>query len=185
MKRPYEWPSRERWAEQHQHPYFDGETGCPFADRYSHHLSDYATPEEVAVLTTALKNLYRELGRKLQAVNLRGNPSNQQQRGEGQSAWYARFRQLPPEDQELFRAAGNLRFERSAINDLPPLTRVTTPPSKPGAMRTSANTPHSIQLTMQLGKKSCNVARRSIGNTRNGRHEPIRRARRRCPSVVA
>jgi hypothetical protein len=117
MKRPHEWPSREQWAVQHQRPYWDEGDRCPYDDNYSHRLSDYATPEEVAALTTALKDLYRELGRKLQAINLRIKPW-QQERGEGQSAWYARFRQLPPEDKELFHAAGTLRFERSAINDL-------------------------------------------------------------------
>jgi hypothetical protein len=67
MKEPYEWPSRERWAEQYQRPSWDGETGCPYDHNYSHQLSDFATSEEVAALTTALKDLYRELGRKLQA----------------------------------------------------------------------------------------------------------------------
>ena len=88
MKEPYEWPSRERWAEQYQRPSWDGETGCPYDHNYSHQLSDFATSEEVAALTTALKDLYRELGRKLQAANLRTKPSDRQQRGEGQRAWY-------------------------------------------------------------------------------------------------
>ena len=118
MKEPYEWPSRERWAEQYQRPSWDGETGCPYDHNYSHQLSDYATSEEVAALTTALKDLYRELGRKLQAANLRTKPSDRQQRGEGQRAWYRRFRQLPAEDQEPFIEVGHLRRERSAINDL-------------------------------------------------------------------
>ena len=30
MSRDREWPSRERWAYQRQHPYWDSETGCPF-----------------------------------------------------------------------------------------------------------------------------------------------------------
>jgi hypothetical protein len=120
MKQPYEWPSREQWAEQHQHPYPDWIEGgrCPYADKYSHRLSDYATSEEVAALTTALKNLYRDLGRKLQAANLCIKTSDQQQRGEGHAAWYRRFRELPPEDQESLIEAGHLRSQRSEINDL-------------------------------------------------------------------
>jgi hypothetical protein len=112
------WPSREQWAYSRQHPYWDGETGCPFANKYGHQLSDYATQEEIAALIAALKDLYRELGRELQAANLRIKPSDRQQRGEGNSAWYRRFRQLAPEDQALFQAAGGLRSERSAINNV-------------------------------------------------------------------
>jgi hypothetical protein len=98
MKQPFEWPSREQWAAQYSRPYWDGETGCPYDDRYSHKLSDYATSEEIAALTTALQDLYREFGRELKTVNLRIKPVTQQQRGEGQVAWYDRFRQLPAEE---------------------------------------------------------------------------------------
>jgi hypothetical protein len=121
MKRPFEWPSRERWAEQHQRPYWDEGDPCPYYDNYSHQLSDYATPEEITALTASLKERYRELGRELKAANLRIKPWRQQ-RGEGQVAWYRRFRQLPVKDQEALHAAGNLRDERSNINDL--LTKI-------------------------------------------------------------
>ena len=116
--RSFDWPSRERWAYPSNTPYWDSDTGCPYADKYGHRLSDYATPHEVAVLTAELKNLYRELGRELRAVNLRIKPSDRQQRGEGHAAWYRRFRQLPPEDQELFNEAANLKSDRQQINDL-------------------------------------------------------------------
>jgi hypothetical protein len=121
MKRPFEWPTREQWATQCQRPYWDEGDRCPYDDNYSHQLSDYATPEEIVTLTTTLKDLYRELGRKLRAENLRIKPFGQQP-GEGQVVWYRRFRQLSAEDQEAFHAAGNLRFERAGINDL--LTRI-------------------------------------------------------------
>jgi hypothetical protein len=121
MKQPYEWPSREQWAEQHQNPYWGGGEHCPYYDNYSHRLSDYATPEEVAALTTALKNLYRDLGCALRAANLHFKPWRQQ-RGEGHAAWYRRFRELPAEHQEAFHAAFSLRDERSAINHL--LTKI-------------------------------------------------------------
>jgi hypothetical protein len=121
MRQPHEWPSREQWAEQYQSPYWDVED-CPFDKNYSHRLTDYATPEEIAALTVALKDLYCELGRKLQAANLRIKPSDRQQRGEGQQAWDRRFCQLPQEDKDAFGEASNLRFERSVINDL--LTRI-------------------------------------------------------------
>jgi hypothetical protein len=122
MSKLREWPSREQWAAQYQHPYWDGETGrSPYHDNYSHQLSDYSTPEEVAALTTALKNLYRDLDHELRALNLRIKPWKQQ-RGELSRDWYRRFRQLPTEDQETVQAAGHLRQERSWINDL--LTRI-------------------------------------------------------------
>jgi hypothetical protein len=117
-KRTYNWPSREEWTHRLQHPYWDCETGYPWKDRFGHKLSDYATPEEVAVLTTALKDLYRELGSELRAANLRINPSHRQQRGEGQKVWYQRFKLLPAQDREAFHAAGELERERSQVNDL-------------------------------------------------------------------
>jgi hypothetical protein len=116
--RAHEWPTRERWADSH--PYFDGDN-CPYDRNYSHKLSDYATSKEITTLTVALKGLYRELGRELQAANLRAKPLDQQ-RGEGGVAWYKRFHQMSHEDQEAWRAADNLKRERSAINHL--LTRI-------------------------------------------------------------
>jgi hypothetical protein len=118
MKQPYEWPSREQWAAQYPRPYWDSETDCPYDDRYSHKLSNYATPEEITALATALNALYRDLGRELKAANQRIKPANQQQRGEGHAAWYRRFRELPPEDKEPFIVAGRARGRRSEINDL-------------------------------------------------------------------
>ena len=113
----YNWPSREQWAERRQHRYWDCETSCPFADKYSHRLSAYATVEEIAALTTALKDLYRELGRQGRALGSRVKPL-QQQRGEGQKAWYQRFKQMSSEDRETFDAAATLQTERSTINDV-------------------------------------------------------------------
>jgi hypothetical protein len=57
MKRPFEWPSREQWAKQHQHPYWDYETGCPFANKFGHHLSDHAASEEVTALRSEINDL--------------------------------------------------------------------------------------------------------------------------------
>lgn len=113
----YKWPTREEWAYRQQHPYWDSETGCPFANKYSHRLSDYATAEEIAELTAALKDLYRELGRELRAAKPRVEPFRQR-RGEGHAAWYQRYRQLSPEDQEALQAAERLQEERTQINGL-------------------------------------------------------------------
>jgi hypothetical protein len=85
------WPTREQWAYRQQHPYWDGETGCPFAGKYSHRLSDYATAEEIAALTAALKDLYRELGRDLRTANLQA-ASLKRQPGESSAAQYQRSR---------------------------------------------------------------------------------------------
>lgn len=112
------WPSREQWAYRKQHPYCDSETGCPFDDKYSRHLSAYADAEEIEGLRAALKYVHYELGCALKAVNLRLNPSQKQQRGEGRAAWYQRFKQMSPEDREAFNEAKSLQIERSEINDL-------------------------------------------------------------------
>ena len=48
------WPSRAEWAEPKRHPYWDSETGCPFAAKYSHRLS-VATPEESPLLLSGWK----------------------------------------------------------------------------------------------------------------------------------
>jgi hypothetical protein len=115
MQKTYEWPSREQWAAHYQHPHWDEGDRCPYDDNYSHQLSDYVTPDEITMLTAALKNLYRELGRELRNINLH---TWQPQRGEKNADWYRRFRQMSAEDQETFQAAQNLRWERSAINDV-------------------------------------------------------------------
>jgi hypothetical protein len=118
MSKPLNWPSREEWAYRRQHPYWDSDTGCPFADKYGHRLSDYASAEEIAVLIAALKDLYRKLGRELRTANLRIKPSDRQQRGEGHAAWYRRFKLLAREEQELFHTAEILRSDRTEINDV-------------------------------------------------------------------
>ena len=74
----HDWPTREDWAKRRQHPYWDCETGCPFADRYSHRLSDYATPEEIAAAVAALENLWRQHGRKMRELKLKGSRLYQQ-----------------------------------------------------------------------------------------------------------
>jgi hypothetical protein len=118
MRQPYEWPSRERWAEHYVHPPWDEGDRCPYNDRYSQALSDYATPEEIAALTTALKDHYRKLGSELKAVNLCIDPAHQQQRGEGQVVWYRRYKELPEAERKPLAVAGLLRNERSRVNDL-------------------------------------------------------------------
>jgi hypothetical protein len=113
----YKWSTREEWAYRRQHPYWDSETGCPFDDKYSHRLSDYATADEIAALTMALKNLYRELGRALRVLNQHLKPVSQR-KGEGWGAWYQRFLQLPPKTQETLHAAQCVKDDRRQINGI-------------------------------------------------------------------
>jgi hypothetical protein len=115
--KPLSWSTREEWAYRIQHPYWDYETGCPFADKYGHCLSDYATPHEVAVLTAELKSLYRELGRKLREAKLRAGLLLQQP-GESNASWYERFRALSKADKERASAPLELQRDRRQINDL-------------------------------------------------------------------
>ena len=70
----HNWPTRERWAAMRQHPYWDSETGCPFHEGYGHRLSDYATPEEIAAAIAALENLWRQHGRMMRELKLKGSP---------------------------------------------------------------------------------------------------------------
>jgi hypothetical protein len=84
--RTYNWPTREEWARSRQHPYWDSDTGCPFADRIGHRLSDYATPQEVAALIAALKDLYRELGREMREMR---EATKQLPEAEQETSWAA------------------------------------------------------------------------------------------------
>ena len=115
MKRPYEWPSRERWAEQYSHPHWDECARCPYDDNYSHQLSDYATPQEIATLIANLKERYRELGREMQMVKPHASI---QAKGEGMAAWYQKLRTLPQVTQDATSKLYSLKRERSAINDV-------------------------------------------------------------------
>jgi hypothetical protein len=105
------WPSREEWADRRRHPYWDGETGCPFADKFGHRLSDYATTEEIAALIATLKNLYRDMGREMRTAKQlaaeRGLPSD----------WLS-FRHLPEAEQEIAARPETLKYERHDINRL-------------------------------------------------------------------
>jgi hypothetical protein len=112
-----DWPSREEWAKGYQNPWWvDPEGECPFKDKYSHRLTDYATDEEIAALSAALTEIYRELGRKLKTANQRIDPSHRQQKGEGGSAWGRRIKLLPEEDQAALKDARKLQNERSNVN---------------------------------------------------------------------
>ena len=111
--RTYNWPSREQWARARQLPYWDNETGCPFADKYSHRLSDYATAEEIAALIEALKELYRKLGRDLKTERLR---AAKQQSGESDRAHFQRFQATPEAERAAFFEATEARRGRSDIN---------------------------------------------------------------------
>jgi hypothetical protein len=65
----YNWPSREEWAHRRRHQYWDCETGCPFAKKYSHALSDYATADEIADAIMRLDELWRKHGREMSKLN--------------------------------------------------------------------------------------------------------------------
>jgi hypothetical protein len=108
-------PSRERWAEMRQHPYWDSETGCPFANKFGPGLSNYAPPEEVAALIANLKELYRELGREMRAAKQQAGSLNRQP-GETDTAWYWRVRALPEAEKDIACKPADLQSERREIN---------------------------------------------------------------------
>jgi hypothetical protein len=111
MSKPLNWPSREEWAYRRQHPYWDSDTGCPFADKYGHRLSDYASAEEIAVLIAALKNLYRDKGCEMRIAKLQAN-----ERGLGNFSSYREWRHLPDEEKEVISRPLELKCERQVIN---------------------------------------------------------------------
>jgi hypothetical protein len=115
MTRTWEWPSRERWAYSRQHPYWDSETGCPFADKFGHRLSNYATAEEIAALITAMKELWRDYGRKLREAKRAAGPLCQQS-GERNWNFYRRCKAMSEADRELVSELDCLRRNRSDIN---------------------------------------------------------------------
>jgi hypothetical protein len=115
MKRPFQWPSRERWAEMQQRPYWSEGERCPYDDNYSHQLSDYATPEEIVTLIARLKKRYRELGREMKTVKPHASI---RAKGETSAAWYYQLRTLPQAVQEATNKLHALQRERSDINDL-------------------------------------------------------------------
>jgi hypothetical protein len=110
----HNWPTREQWADMRQHPYWDSETGCPFSDRYSHHLSDYATPEEIDAAIDALENLWRQYGRKMRELKLKGSPLHRQP-DEKQSAFLHRFCAMSKADMDVACEPDMLRAYRRNI----------------------------------------------------------------------
>jgi hypothetical protein len=103
--------SREQWAGRIR--YYDYECGIPWNGKYSHRLSDYATPEEVKALTAALKELYRALGQQMREAKLRAG-TLLQQAGETSDAHWGRINALP----EAERLPGRLQSDRKQINQL-------------------------------------------------------------------
>jgi hypothetical protein len=114
---PYKWLSREEWAYRQQHPYWDCETGCPFADKYKHRLSDYATPREVETLVAGLKDNYRDCGRRMKEAKQLAGYLNQQP-GEIDTEHWHRIQALPKEEQDKVHAVNELRWARKGINEV-------------------------------------------------------------------
>src|SRR5262249_12467156 len=84
------WQTREQWARQRRSTYFDWESP-PFADKFGHRASDYTTAEEIATIIAALKELWRQLGRKLREAKQLAVPLNKQP-GETETAHWRRVR---------------------------------------------------------------------------------------------
>jgi hypothetical protein len=105
----HNWPTREEWAYRQQHPYWDSDTGCPFEDRYSHRLSDYATPEEIAAAVAALENLWRQHGRRMRDLKLKGSPLYRQP-NEKELAFLRRLWAMSKADMDV-ASGSNLTFE--------------------------------------------------------------------------
>jgi hypothetical protein len=110
-----QWPSREEWAYRRQHPYWDSDTGCPFDNKYGHHLSDYATAEEIAALIAAMKALWRDYGRKLREAK-RAAGSLCLQPGEKNLDFYRRWKGMSEAERELAEKPECIRGDRREIN---------------------------------------------------------------------
>jgi hypothetical protein len=105
MTRTYNWPDREEWAKQQRTFYGDMAEDL----RVSRKLADYASPEETAALTAALKALWLAQGRKLRAAKQSVGPLLRQP-GESQRDHYTRIRALPEAEQ---RTAYQWRYVQS------------------------------------------------------------------------
>jgi hypothetical protein len=108
------WPTREEWAHSRQHPYWGGETGCPFADRISHRLSGYATADEIAAAIAGLEDLWRQYGRKMRELKASGSPLYQQP-GEGKASFVGRVLAMSDADMKIATEPDELKHRRHFI----------------------------------------------------------------------
>jgi hypothetical protein len=108
------WPTREEWAERRRSPYWDCETGCPFADSYGHSLSDYATADEIAAAIVGLEERWRQHGRRMRELKAKGSPLYLQP-GESRSVWYRRYDQMSDADQGAACEPDELKTYRCVI----------------------------------------------------------------------
>jgi hypothetical protein len=129
------WPSREQWASSRR--YWDCETGCPFADRFSHLLSSYATSQEISAAVAALERLWRQYGRKMRELKT-ARPDLYEQPGETRSNYYARWRGMSEADRDLASEPDNLKAYRKAIKQAVARLRDDRLPSVPWELDTEA-----------------------------------------------
>jgi hypothetical protein len=109
MTRTYNWPSREEWAKQRRTYYWDDDL------RVSRKLQDYATPEEIDAITTALRALWLAEGRKMQAAKQAAG-SRLQQPGEDNRSYFMRVRAMTETEREPLHQWRTHQDERRQIN---------------------------------------------------------------------
>lgn len=93
------WPSREQWAKNQRSTYWDNETGCPFADDYSHQLSDYASAEEGAAAIEAVKVRLKTIRKLCREANKGLGPLGRQL-GESKRAYHERLFNMTRSDRD-------------------------------------------------------------------------------------
>src|SRR5262249_54498373 len=104
----HNWPTREEWARERQLPYWDCETGCPFSNKYSHRLSDYATSDEIMTAIFRLEELWRRHGREMRVIRNERTGVKWQRTGEDEAAYGRRLIAIAAAEAEI----ANLRFRR-------------------------------------------------------------------------
>jgi hypothetical protein len=99
----YRWPSREEWAKIQRAPYWD-----LFEDlEVSTELKDYATPEEIASVVTALKTLYLAEGRKMKDAKSVAGPLARQPGETGRQYGQRCLGQMSNSEREIAHTVGD------------------------------------------------------------------------------
>jgi hypothetical protein len=112
---PYEWPTREQWAEQRRNNYWDSESPHPYLA--SRRLSNYASAAEIAAVIVALQEAYRDYGRQMRAAKALAGPLARQ-RGEGSGPYIKRYLAMSEAEQDIAGEPDVLRVKRREVNEV-------------------------------------------------------------------
>jgi hypothetical protein len=123
----YNWPSREKWAEQHRSAYWDFESPHPYTA--SGDLSVYASPEEIAASIAELQKMWRDCGREMKAATAEVG-SLARRPGERGRSFIPRFFEMSEADRERAGKPEEFRFMRREINRMIKELREGSVPSK-------------------------------------------------------